>query len=146
LEWIPVTGDYRVWSYHFANGGDNAADGAGAGAGEIFDPTPLAQGHWDDPGRGDELLLVDRPGGAGEQALLIWERATGRVRSRELDPSALDPMSGAPIGDRVYPELQSFDWRAPTQSSIQNIVVIVQSGRTFDSYFGQYCQAPLGSS
>jgi hypothetical protein len=144
LEWVPVTGDWHVWSYRFAaadpGGGDNA------GAGEIFDPTPLAQGHWDDPGRGDDILFVDRPGGAGGQALLIWERATGRVRLREFDPGALDPMSGAPISDRVYPELQSFDWRAPTQSGIQNIVVIMQSGRSFDSRFGQYCQAPFGSN
>jgi hypothetical protein len=135
LEWIPITGTYRIWPYHF--------DG---GAGEIFDPTPLADGHWDDPAPGDELLVVDLPDASQGRALLIWERATGRIRLRSLDPLALDPMSGAPIGDQVYPDLQSVDWQAPTQTRIRNIVVVLQSGRSFDSYFGQYCQAPFGSN
>jgi hypothetical protein len=137
LTWTPATGAYEVWSYRFA-----------AGAAEIFDPTPVAQGTWTDPGPGDDVVVndVDASVSPTGRALLIWTRATGRVRTRVLDASAADPTSGASIGDAVYPELAQPDWVAPTRSSIKKAVFVLQQGRTFDSYFGQYCTAPAGSA
>ena len=39
----------------------------------------------------------------------------------------------------------SRDWDPPTASpAIKHLVVILQDGRSFDSYFGQYCQSEPG--
>ena len=134
LEWLPTAGTYRIWSYQLSGAG-----------GDIFDSTPVATGQWSDLNRADELLLVDLPDGDG-QGLLVWHRPTGDVQLRKFDPTSPDPMSGQLLSDQIYPQLLSEPWRAPTQSKIEHVVYILQSGRSFDSYFGQYCQAPAGAN
>jgi hypothetical protein len=134
LEWIPVTGEYRIWPYHFTDGTT-----------DIFDAESAAQGHWDVPGPGDDIVAV-KTADPQQSRLLVWTRATGHVRQRTLDPQADDPMSGADINEGDYQELRAIPRDPPTTSRIKNLVIVLQRGRSFDSYFGKYCQAPAGSS
>ena len=133
LEWIPLTGEYRVWVYHFDR--DTA---------EIFDPQPVSEGVWRDIGRRQEILVVDQSPNAGR--ILVWDRDDGHVALRAFDPLDADPLAGPAISDATYAALASPFWDAPTTSNIQNVVIVLQRGRSFDSYFGQYCRGAAGSS
>jgi phospholipase C len=127
LEWIPATGAYRIWAYHFDPTNPS-----------IFDSDPIyPPGVLQGLSPHDEILVVDRTEGA--ERLVIWRRDDGGISLRELDPLAPDPTSGAVIGEATYPALASPDWSAPTTSRIENVVMVLQRGRSFDSYFGQYC-------
>jgi hypothetical protein len=137
LTWTPATGKYEIWPYQFD-----------VGTGDIFGASPIAQGSWTDPGPGDDLLITDVDSALSPtgRALLVWGRPTGRVRLIGLDPTAPDPMSGPLLAERVYPSLVQPDWNPPRQSEISNALFVLQRGRSFDSYFGQYCTAEPGSN
>jgi len=144
LEWQPRACDgaapsaardcaaYRVWPYTLD--ATVAHDPVGA--------QPRVTGVRSDIGGGDDIL-------ADDTTLYVWTRATGRLRSAPLDPTAADPLppqGQAWPGDVVRPQLVSQDWDPPTASpAIKHLVVILQDGRSFDSYFGQYCQSPMPS-
>ncbi|HTA19651.1 MAG TPA: alkaline phosphatase family protein [Polyangia bacterium] len=129
LEWVPVTHHYRVWSYHLTTG-----------QADIFDPSPVAEGDVPALDAGDTVFL------SASDRLLSWERATGRVVLRVFDPTSPDPFGGAIVGDSVYAPLASPDWTAPARSAVTNLVIVLQRGRSFDSYFGRYCQAAPGAA
>jgi hypothetical protein len=146
LEWLPRACDasaatattardcaaYRVWSYTLdpTTPHDPVA------------PQPLVSALRSDIGGGDDVL-------ADDTTLYVWTRALGRLRSVPLDPAVADPLpqEGQPWpNDDVRPELVSQDWDPPTASpAIKHIVVILQDGRSFDAYFGQYCQSEFPS-
>jgi hypothetical protein len=137
LEWLPrpcasrtappdpcAGSDFNVWSY--------SLDGATA-----LDFQIVSSGFW--PDLGDESDVV-----ADGEHLFVWTRATGRLRSYALDPSLADPLGQPPVADPpANAGLASQDWDPPTSApAIKHLVVILQDGRSFDSYFGHYCQGP----
>jgi hypothetical protein len=128
LEWIPHLGTYRVWSYAFDTN-----------RGDIFGADPLAEGRWDGLGKDDELLVV------AANRILVWQRSTGHVSLREL-PATGDPLAGALLSEALYPQLRAADPERATTSNITNVVIVLQRGRSFDSYFGQYCGGVPGSA
>ena len=129
LEWVPITGQFHVWSYTLQ-----------PGRADIFEPQPLAAGQFADLTPDHEIVVVTA------DRILIWERNTGRVVLRALDPTAADPLGGAVIGDASSLLLRSPDWTAPVTSAIENVVLVLQQGRSFDAYFGLFCQAAPGSN
>jgi hypothetical protein len=137
LVWTPKLGTFAVWPY------DLTGEGGG-----IFGDKPVAQGTWTNPGIGDDILVsdVDPAISPTGRVILVWERATGRVSLRVLDPTAADPMDGPLISERVYPNLVHPDWVPHAQSLVSNAEYVLQRGRSFDSYFGQYCTAAPGSN
>jgi hypothetical protein len=130
LEWVPLTGRYRIWEYSL----DPART-------DIFDAAPVAQGQVPPDVTANHDLLVPAP-----NRLLLWRRDDGNVQLRALDPLAADPFAGAVIGEHRYPQLESPDFTAKTRSAIEHLVVVLQRGRSFDSYFGKVCQAAPGSN
>jgi Phosphoesterase family len=143
LEWMPRPcapadtamhcADFKVWSYDLDTG---------TGPHDPFaaQPQPSSSGSWNDIGAGDDIL-------ADDSNLFVWSRALGRLRSYTLNPTALDPLAAPtdavnwPLDELIDPALASRDWDPPTQSpAIKHLVVILQNGRSFDSYFGQYCR------
>jgi len=134
LEWIPAKGSYRIWAYHF----DAASE-------SIFDPDPIyPEAMLEGVGSHDRILVVDRTEGA--ERILIWRRDDGALSLRALDPLGADPLGGESISEGTYSSLASPDWSAPATSRIQNVVVVLQRGRSFDSYFGQYCTGGAAAS
>ncbi|HVZ74498.1 MAG TPA: alkaline phosphatase family protein [Polyangia bacterium] len=131
LEWVPLTGAYRVWKL----------DLSGAG-GDAFVDAPVASGRWSDLTVDHQILLVDT------DKILVWNRSTGELALRKYDATAPDPLSGAPISRIVFESLTSLPhgWGPPTTSAIKRVVLILQDGRSFDSYFGRRCQAAPGSA
>jgi hypothetical protein len=123
---------YRVWPYSLDATVVHPAVGS----------QPLVMGVRSDIGAGDDIL-------ADDTTLYVWTRASGRLRSVPLDPTAADPFppqGQAWPGDVARQQLVSKDWDPPTTSpAIKHLVVILQDGRSFDSYFGQYCQSPFPS-
>ena len=127
LEWLPATGAYRIWAYHFD-----------AGTEAIFDPEPVyPTALFENLRPRDQIVVVDRTVGA--ERILVWRRDDGGLSLRTLDPLAADPLGGALIGEATYASLASPGWTAPTTSRIENLVLVLQRGRSFDSYFGRYC-------
>jgi phospholipase C len=140
LEWLPRTdaerldpsnpaagSAFRVWSYSLQ-------------AGDGLDFRVVSSGSWPDLG-GESDVFAD-----GDH-LFVWTRGTGRLRAYAIDPSLADPLSGPPTADSPpNPILASQDWNPPTQApSIKHLLVILQDGRSFDSYFGRACQGPAGA-
>jgi phospholipase C len=137
LEWLPracdatqapdgicLGADYRVW---------RTTLDAGGGAREPIDAQPESSGVWNGIGPGDDIV-------ADEANLFVWTRRTGLLRSFPLDPALIEADPPASLGEQMQPALQSRDWDPPTTApNIKHIVVIVQDGRSFDSYFGRYC-------
>lgn len=141
LEWLPrpcagrsspsdpcAGADFNVWSYSLGSG--------------AFHPQIVSSGFWADIG--DESDLV-----ADDKHLFVWTRLTGRLRTHALDPTLADPLGQPPIAELPpNPSLASGDWDPPTAApAIKHIVLVLQDGRSFDSYFGRYCQglAPAGA-
>jgi hypothetical protein len=132
LEWMPRPcaagaatcdgSDYRVFAYSVNDGTTFTLD--------------LRQtGHWPDVGAESDLV------GDGDN-LFVWTRGTGRLRSYALtSDDAVDPRAN--LLDDLPPNegLRSDDWTPPTEAPhIKHLVVVLQDGRSFDSYFGRYCQ------
>jgi len=69
------------------------------------------------------------------------------LRSYTINPGLTDPLGGTPAADPpANAQLASQDWAPPTSApAIKHLVVILQDGRSFDSYFGHYCQSPPGT-
>jgi hypothetical protein len=144
LEWMP-----RVCGARDGGAPDDACTGADFNiwtyglepAGEVKDPFVAPSGPpqpWPDIGAGDDLV-------ADESHLFLWTRKTGRIRSYALDPAAPDPLGETVpvLDDFTDRALMSQDWDPPTQApAIKHLVLILQDGRSFDSYFGHYCQGP----
>jgi hypothetical protein len=129
LEWIPATGTYRIWQYHLD-----------ADRQEIFDPDPVyPEAQLAGVGPRDRILVIDRTPKA--ERLLVWRRDDGHLSLRTFDPGWQDPLGGDLIAEASYVSLASSDWSAPTESRIKNVVLVLQRGRSFDSYFGRYCTA-----
>jgi phospholipase C len=119
--------DFNVWSYSLDSGAT------------AFAPQIVSSGFWPDIGAESELV-------ADGEHLFVWTRATGRLRTYALDPTLADPLSQPPVAD-LPPNapLASQEWTPPTTApAIKHLVLIVQDGRSFDSYFGRYCQAMPG--
>ena len=132
LEWVPLTRAYRVWRYDL-----------GRLPGDIFDPEPVpgASGQWPELERKHELVVLP------PDRLMIWDREAGTVEIREFEPEAPDPLSGRRLGVTGHDRLRSRlpAWEKPTTSAIRRVVIVFQEGRSFDAYFGRYCQALPGS-
>ncbi|HXI56240.1 MAG TPA: alkaline phosphatase family protein [Polyangia bacterium] len=130
LEWVPLTGAFRVWGF----------DLTGA-PGNPISAQPLSTGTWSDLGIDHQIMVID----AGK--ILIWNRQTGELDLRAFDPRMPDPLSGPPISRGTFKGLTSLPhgWPPPTTSPIKRVVLLLQDGRSFDTYFGQHCQAPPGS-
>jgi hypothetical protein len=128
LEWTPHSGDYRIWSYTFD-----------ASRQDIFDAAPVEQGRWAELSKDHEIMSIDA------DRILVWERTTGRVQLRQRPAALGDPLSGPLLSEATYPQLRSWDPEPPTTSRIERAVFVLQRGRSFDSYFGDYCLAPFGS-
>jgi hypothetical protein len=132
LEWEPLTHSYRIWSY------DTARLPA-----DPFDSVPIAEGtRPPDLTRENEFLVL------AEDQIGMWRRDLGVLEVRELDPRASDPLAGA-----VLAELSDERFLSPfpaadqaTSSEIRRLVILFQDGRSFDSTFGDYCEAPPGSA
>jgi hypothetical protein len=129
LEWVPLTGDFRVWAFALV-----------PGRAEIFDDRPLANGHFSGLTRDHEIVVV------APDRILVWERSTGHLVLRVLDPGADNPLAGEIVGETTNASLRSPDWTAPATSAIENVVLVLQRGRSFDAYFGLYCKAAPGSA
>jgi hypothetical protein len=140
LEWVPAAGEFRVWS--FALGEETPAPTAD----RVIDPfaaVPATAGSWPGLGRNHELFLA-----AGDR-LLTWDRDTGEIEVRALDPTAPDPGAGALIGRSTHERLRSLPrgWEPPTWSpALRRVVIALQRGRSFDHHFGRYCRAAAGSA
>ena len=126
---------YAVWTYSLA-AGDTPRD--------PFDAAPHGPGCWDDIGAGNDVL------GDG-QFLFVRDRATGVMRSYTVDSAydnPLDPrllLNTGMAGSKEAEALKSPDWIPPTRSpSIKRLVLVLQDGRSFDSYFGKYCTGVAG--
>jgi len=72
--------------------------------------------------------------------LYVWTRSTGHIRTCRLDPSKPDPLD-----ESLCNEGQALDGlvsasRAPeTATAVKHLVLVLQDGRSFDSYFGHTC-------
>jgi hypothetical protein len=121
--------DWNVWTYDLSPGE------AGGAPRDPFTAPAGPPGFWSDIGAGHDLL-------ADDANLFVWTRADGRLRSYALPPPGGDPL-GQTLDDLTAKDLQSTDWIPPSRApSIQHLVLILQDGRSFDSYFGQYCTGP----
>jgi len=131
LEWVPRTHDYRTWHY--------ALERAPA---DIFDAQPLSSGTWTDVGEHDEILVL------ASNKIGIWHRDPGTLETRTFDPLAVDPLAGPLLAISQDDRLRSLPpaWERETKSRIRRLVLVFQQGRSFDSYFGRYCQAQPGSA
>jgi hypothetical protein len=131
LEWNPRGSVYRVWGYDLSRLPS-----------DIFDVEPSAQGVLAGIGEEHELLLLDT------DRLGIWHRTAGTLETRRLDPSAVDPLSGDSLGvtedDRFRSTLPGFE--KETLSNVRRLVIVFPQGRSFDAYFGRYCEAASGSA
>jgi hypothetical protein len=140
LELVPATGEFRVWP--FALDATAATPSGSAAASDPFGPVPVSAGSWPALDRHHQLFLAD------DNRLLVWNRDTGQIEVRALDPTAPDPLAGALIGRSTHERLRSLPrgWEPPTWSpALRRVVIVLQRGRSFDQYFGRYCQAATGS-
>ncbi|HMI89387.1 MAG TPA: alkaline phosphatase family protein, partial [Polyangiaceae bacterium] len=66
---------------------------------------------------------------------------------RTFDPLAIDPVAGQVLAVSQDDRLRSLPpaWERETKSRIRRLILVLQQGRSFDSYFGHYCQAQPGS-
>jgi len=140
LEWLPVLCEgappdtatascarFNVWAY---------TTEPAATVSDPFAPSPVSSGAWTDVGEGEDIV-------ADESHLFVWSRATGRLRVHALDGAAADPLDQSLLvgPPQTLPELASLDWQPPTRAApLRHLLVILQNGRSFDSYFGRYCQ------
>ena len=137
LEWLPrpcagrtapsdpcAGSDYNVWSYSLDSGA-------------ALNFQIVSSGFWRDVG--DESDIA-----ADGEHLFVWIRATGQLRSYTIDLGLKDPLDQTPAANPpANAALASQDWDPPTSApAIKHLVVILQDGRSFDSYFGHYCQSP----
>jgi hypothetical protein len=130
LEWTPRTHEYRIWHYVL----DRAP-------GDIFESDPLARGAWPKLGPDDDILVL------ASNKIGIWRRGPGTLEVRTFDPLAVDPLAGPLLATSQDDRLRSLPpaWERETKSRIRRVVLVLQQGRSFDSYFGHYCQAAPGS-
>ncbi len=126
---------YAVWTYSLDAGGT---------ARDPFDAVPHARGCWGDIGAGNDVL------GDG-QFLFVRDRATGVMRSYTVNPAYDNPLDETLLldtriaGSKEAEALKSPDWIPPTRSpTIKRLVLVLQDGRSFDSYFGRYCTGAAG--
>ena len=92
---------------------------------------------WTELGEHDEILVL------ASNQIGIWHRDTGTLEVRAFDPLAGDPLAGSVLGISQDDRLRSLPraWERETKSRIRRLVLVFQQGRSFDSYFGHYCQA-----
>lgn len=127
---------YAVWTYSLDPGSTTR---------EPFDAVAQAPGCWGDIGAGNDVL------GDG-QFLFVRDRATGVMRSYTVNPAYDNPLDERLLldtrmaGSKEAEALKSPDWIPPTRSpGIKRLVLVLQDGRSFDSYFGRYCTGAAGS-
>lgn len=128
---------YAVWTYSL-DAGDIARD--------PFAAVPRKADCWPDIGAGNDVV------GDG-QFLFVRERASGVVRSYTVDPTNDNPLDPTLVINTLSPEsmeaqqLRTPDWIPPSRSStIKRLVIVLQDGRSFDSYFGRYCTGTAGAN
>ena len=139
LEWLPHPcdvstlapgqscngADYTVWSYSLTPSSTPR---------DPVDAAPFSSGQWTGVGAGQEVL-------ADENDLYVWTRATGQLTTVPVDASARDPLAAPLVVNPPQAGLVSQDWDPPTAApNIKHLVLLLQDGRSFDSYFGTYCQ------
>lgn len=131
LEWVAVTGAYRIWEYAFDG---RFPDGfGGVVASGTWPTTTITRDH--------EIMVLDA------DRLLLWNRITGELDVRELDPLAPDPLAGRSLVRETHERLSALprDWAPHTTSPIRRVVMILQRGRSFDHHFGRYCTGNAGA-
>ena len=130
LEWYPKSSEYRIWRYDVSRLPS-----------DVFDAEPAAEGVLGSVSEEHELFLF------AHDRLGIWHRTEGSIETRRLDPDAVDPLSGDTLGisedDRFRSTLPGFE--KETLSKVKRLVIVFPQGRSFDAYFGRYCEAPSGS-
>jgi hypothetical protein len=89
---------------------------------------------WPEIGAQDAIVVAD------PAHLVVWSGSTGTLRSYPLVAGAAEPLAGAPIATLQDDSLVSRTSDPPSASPIKKLVVILQDGRSFDSYFGRYCE------
>jgi phospholipase C len=134
LEWLPricpsgipapCGADYRIWPYTTEATSPHDA----------IEAVPSASGTW--PGLGPQHeILTD------EDQVFLWDRQVGTLSSYPLVEGDIDPFARPPLDTFQDDKLISPAWEPPTQSPhIKHVVIVLQDGRSFDTYFGQYCQ------
>ena len=98
-------------------------------------PAPAAAGQWTGVGAGETIV-------ADEGNLYVWTRTTGVLRVYRLDPTVTDPLDASLLrhAPQTLEALRSVDWEPPTQApAIKHVLLVLQDGRSFDSYFGAAC-------
>jgi hypothetical protein len=93
LDWVPATGDFRVWQY----------DPSQAGTSDPFPGSPLTEGNWTTVRTGHRLISLD-----GDR-VLDWVPATGGYRIWPHDPAAAgtsDPLPGPAVTEGTWATIQ----------------------------------------
>jgi hypothetical protein len=139
LDWLPhlcdvstlgpgqsCTGaDYTLWHYDLT---------AASNSRDPVDATPIASGQWTGVGAGQDIL-------ADESNVFVWTRATGQLTTYPIVAAAGDPLASPLVVNPRQAGLVSQDWDPPTAApNIKHLVLLLQDGRSFDSYFGTYCE------
>jgi phospholipase C len=130
LEWVPSTHEYRVWGFDY-----------GRLPGDIFDAAPVSNGSVALSEK-NEILVVS------PDKIAIWDRTDKTLETRTFDPLAADPLAAASLQVTEHDRLHSLLPGAPqptTSPLMKRLVIVFQRGRSFDAFFGRYCQAQPGS-
>lgn len=130
LAWDPRTSQYHILKYDL----DRLP-------GDVFDSESVVSGIWPDLGREHEIIALS------PKRIAIWNRNKGELEVRTLDSSESDPLAGKKLGVTRDDRLRSLPpaWEKPTESKIRRVLIVFQRGRSFDTYFGTYCTARVGS-
>jgi phospholipase C len=131
LEWVPSTHDYRVWGFDY-----------GRLPGDVFDAAPVSSGSAS-LSEENEILVVS------PDKIAIWDRTKKTLETRTFDPLSADPLAGTSLNVTHHDRLRSLLPGAaqPTSSPLmRRLLLVYQHGRSFDAFFGRYCQAPTGSA
>jgi hypothetical protein len=107
LDWVPATGNWRLWNYS-------------PGSSDILPGNPVQQGKWKTISSGHVLLPM------GDEKVLDWVPATGSWRLWNYDPNAADILPG--------PALKQGQWSTIKSG---HVLVRMPDGKILDWVRGQ---------